>query len=345
MFFYEGYTCPVCGKAFEETDDIVACPECGAPHHRECWQREGHCHYAADHGTGRQWSRKEAKTEPAGAAQQTNTASYTEKVCPYCGNHNPEFAEFCSRCGHDLPAGDWAQNNPTQAPPNYTAPPYNAGGYSPYGAPPAGGRYGEYSPYHVPVADPYGGVPHDETIDGEAAKDVVTAVGANSAYYLPRFYKMSKTGSKINWNWPAFLLTPYWLLYRKNYLAGTIVMVIFLARTIHQNVVLYVFMLPAGWTTMDPSVLMSQMAENDIYYWILVLLMFLDILIRVMFGLTGNYIYMRTTMRRVRSVRKHYLGQDSYYQHLATSGGISFLLGVSAYAILWFVSTFMTFII
>ena len=130
MFFYEGYTCPVCGKAFEETDDIVACPECGAPHHRECWQREGRCHYAADHGTGRQWSRKEAKTEPAGAAQQTNTASYTEKVCPYCGNHNPEFAEFCSRCGHDLPAGDWAQNNPTQAPPNYTAPPYNAGGYS-----------------------------------------------------------------------------------------------------------------------------------------------------------------------------------------------------------------------
>ena len=64
-----------------------------------------------------------------------------------------------------------------------------------------------------------------------------------------------------------------------------------------------------------------------------------------MFGLTGNYIYMRTTMRRVRSVRTHYLGQDSYYQHLATSGGISFLLGVSAYAILWFVSTFMTFII
>lgn len=94
-----------------------------------------------------------------------------------------------------------------------------------------------------------------------------------------------------------------------------------------------------------PSVLMFPDGGNDIYYWILVLLMFLDILIRVMFGLTGNYIYMRTTMRRVRSVRKHYLGQDSYYQHLATSGGISFLLGVSAYAILWFVSTFMTFII
>lgn len=345
MFFYEGYTCPVCGKPFEENDDIVACPECGAPHHRECWQREGHCHFAADHGTGRQWSRKEAKTEPNHAAQQTNAAGYTEKVCPYCGNHNPEFAEFCSRCGHDLPAGDWAQSNPTQAPPNYTAPPYNTGGYTPYGVPPTGGRYGEYSPYHVPVADPYGGVPHDEMIEDVPAKDVVTAVGANSAYYLPRFHKMSKTGSKINWNWPAFLLTPYWLLYRKNYLAGTLVLIISLARAILQNVVLYVFMLPAGWTSMDTATLMSQIAENDVYYWILDLLMFLDIVIRLMFGLTGNYVYMRTTMRRIRDVRKHYLGQDSYYQHLATSGGISFLLGVSAYAILWFVNTFMTFII
>ena len=31
MFFYEGYICPVCGKKFQESDDIVACPECGAP--------------------------------------------------------------------------------------------------------------------------------------------------------------------------------------------------------------------------------------------------------------------------------------------------------------------------
>ena len=55
MFFYEGYTCPVCKREFKETDDIVACPKCGAPHHRECWKLEGHCHYAEDHDTPRQW--------------------------------------------------------------------------------------------------------------------------------------------------------------------------------------------------------------------------------------------------------------------------------------------------
>ena len=40
MFFYEGCQCPVCGKSFQESDDIVVCPQCGAPHHRECWKQE-----------------------------------------------------------------------------------------------------------------------------------------------------------------------------------------------------------------------------------------------------------------------------------------------------------------
>ena len=31
-------------------DDIVVCPECGAPHHRECYEKEGHCHFADKHG-------------------------------------------------------------------------------------------------------------------------------------------------------------------------------------------------------------------------------------------------------------------------------------------------------
>ena len=40
---YQGVCCPVCGKPFQEGDDIVVCPECGAPHHRECYKSLGHC--------------------------------------------------------------------------------------------------------------------------------------------------------------------------------------------------------------------------------------------------------------------------------------------------------------
>ena len=39
MADYKGNTCPVCKQKFKEADDIVVCPDCGTPYHRECWKR------------------------------------------------------------------------------------------------------------------------------------------------------------------------------------------------------------------------------------------------------------------------------------------------------------------
>ena len=36
MIDYTGLECPICGEKFTAQDDIVVCPECGAPHHRDC---------------------------------------------------------------------------------------------------------------------------------------------------------------------------------------------------------------------------------------------------------------------------------------------------------------------
>jgi hypothetical protein len=43
MPFYENHECPVCKKKFEQGDEIVVCPDCGTPHHRECYNLIGHC--------------------------------------------------------------------------------------------------------------------------------------------------------------------------------------------------------------------------------------------------------------------------------------------------------------
>ena len=40
---YRGQHCPICGKEFCDGDDIVVCPECGTPYHRECYKTAGHC--------------------------------------------------------------------------------------------------------------------------------------------------------------------------------------------------------------------------------------------------------------------------------------------------------------
>ena len=36
---------------FFDDEDIVVCPECGAPYHRECWNRVGTCIHSAEHGS------------------------------------------------------------------------------------------------------------------------------------------------------------------------------------------------------------------------------------------------------------------------------------------------------
>ncbi len=48
---YTNYKCPVCNNQFTEEDDIVVCPECGTPHHRECYVQNGECTNADKHGT------------------------------------------------------------------------------------------------------------------------------------------------------------------------------------------------------------------------------------------------------------------------------------------------------
>ena len=36
-------------------DDIVVCPECGAPYHRACYQEKGQCIFEELHKAGKAW--------------------------------------------------------------------------------------------------------------------------------------------------------------------------------------------------------------------------------------------------------------------------------------------------
>ena len=48
---WKKYFCPICGIDFTDEDDVVVCPDCGTPHHRECWIKTGHCANEMLHGT------------------------------------------------------------------------------------------------------------------------------------------------------------------------------------------------------------------------------------------------------------------------------------------------------
>lgn len=74
-------SCAMCHAYLFEGDDVVYCPECGAPHHRECYNSLGHCALESTHGTDMQYDKlKEAekKNEQKTAAEKIkNDDCYT----------------------------------------------------------------------------------------------------------------------------------------------------------------------------------------------------------------------------------------------------------------------------
>lgn len=185
MIYYEGLTCPVCDKRFEDGEDVVVCPVCGLPHHRACWQTEAHCHDEANHGTEHQWSRDKAVCDARKGHLPLDGQPTNSRVCAHCYTKNAEFAEYCTHCGHSLGETDWHSKQASVS---------------------------AYMPF---VSDPCQPMNDEERALG-------ALVGVNTRYYIPRFRQIRQAGS-AGWNWAAFLLGPLWLLYRKQYLLGGVI--------------------------------------------------------------------------------------------------------------------------
>ena len=99
---YISEKCPVCGKEFCRDDDIVVCPDCGTPHHRECYKQLGHCANEEKHGSF-EWSESFSTGNMSGAAEPQSVPAGTEAaICPYCGTKNPAGGRYCVNCGAPL---------------------------------------------------------------------------------------------------------------------------------------------------------------------------------------------------------------------------------------------------
>ena len=63
-FRYLNQKCPICEKEFQNSDDIVVCPLCGTPHHRECYKKNGECGNFDEHSNGFRWAPAQAEQPP-----------------------------------------------------------------------------------------------------------------------------------------------------------------------------------------------------------------------------------------------------------------------------------------
>ena len=180
---YLNEKCPVCDKPFAAQDDVVVCPECGAPHHRACWHAQGACAFAASHGTGYVWTATASEqTAQSETQQQTNP----ELRCPRCGEPCGVDTLVCPTCGNRL------------------------------GVVPPGNAYAFNEDYFMRGVD----VSAQTDLDGMTAKEAAIFVQQRAGTYVRKFQKQTEKGKKVGWNWAAFLFSPFWFFYRKAYKAG-----------------------------------------------------------------------------------------------------------------------------
>ena len=243
MTRYTGNHCPVCEQAFTDTDDIVVCPDCGTPYHRDCWKKVGACMHRSEHAAGFEWQ-PEIGPEAVKAAH--------EATCPNCGTRNTPGAARCSHCGSPLPRSDADSADaakPEEQVPIYARDPSAVNNRS--AAP--GPHIETYS------ADREGGIYRreigpEDTIDGIKAKDWAAYVGRSPMYYLMQFFRMSITNRKAAVCLSAFLFGPAYLFYRKMWKEGLLTAILTIVLSIPTFIeIISVFnpsllgAMPLGW--------------------------------------------------------------------------------------------------
>ena len=201
----ENKQCQICKGYLFEDDDIVICPECGAPHHRDCWQTTGHCGVEADHGTDRQYDKVQA------AKKEEETPEGEERTCPHCKRVSKSHeGDFCPYCGQSY-NGAGNRHNRQYGDPMGSGPVFMGGmGFNP---------------------NSYGGIPKDSKIEDVKVEHIAKFVGSNAHRYVPRFATLNKH-SKGSWNWAAFLSPAAWCFSRKLYVQGILYAIIMLASSL-----------------------------------------------------------------------------------------------------------------
>ncbi|MGN0635868.1 MAG: RING finger protein [Acutalibacteraceae bacterium] len=194
---YLNENCPVCGKQFTPQDDVVVCPDCGAPHHRDCWREKSACAFSAAHRDGYTW-------QPTPPAQEPQMSQQTQDGlrCPRCGEPCSADTLVCPTCGNRL------------------------------GAAPEGTAYAFNEDYFMRGVD----AQPDADLDGVTAKEAAIFVQQRAGAYVRKFQKQKNTGRKVGWNWAAFLFSPFWFFYRKIYKAGALFMGIWMVLCVFLSV-------------------------------------------------------------------------------------------------------------
>lgn len=294
----EGVSCVRCHAYLFPEDDIVYCPVCGAPHHRECYNQLGHCALEEFHGTDRQYNKVKAREEEQAAAEMPNTGENAEGLitCQMCHEKYDFALNACPKCGA----------------PNIAK---------------AGGSFVNF--------DFLGGVPADYDIgDGITADEAKRFVAANTPRYIPKFAVLNAK-NKLSWNWLAFLFPCGWMLSRKMYkngiIAGLLTVISSLFYLPFMNAINNLGTTPGETQAQIMQSIYEHLPKMGAAVIAALLAgIVLNIAVRILSALFGDYLYKKYAISSIKTIRAESEDMDYDYRK---KGGVNiflFLLGTMA---------------
>ena len=288
---YYGCPCEGCGKPLTLRDDIVVCPDCGAPYHRDCYEKLGRCIHSAAHAAGYEWKFPYQESELC--------------TCPACGERTLRSEEHCRCCGAVLPPEGAEEPADRSEDPGEGSFDYSS-------------FYRQFQETGTPSANPMkqayeAAFGKEEAMDGIPCADWASYIGPASPAYMNTYCRMQLAHSKVSMSFSALLFGPFYFFYRKAWKPAFG----FLAAELLLAVPTLLQLMQITGSTMAPALSDSTMA---LLARICSALSFLLMVVR---GMYGKWLYRKSAAEKIKRIRAEFPDAAQRKAVLAAQGGVS----------------------
>ena len=273
-------------------DDIVVCPDCGAPYHRDCYEKLGRCIHSAAHAAGYEWKFPYQESELC--------------TCPACGERTLRSEEHCRCCGAVLPPEGAEEPADRSEDPGEGSFDYSS-------------FYRQFQETGTPPADPMkqayeAAFGKEEAMDGIPCADWASYIGPASPAYMNTYCRMQLAHSKVSMSFSALLFGPFYFFYRKAWKPAFG----FLAAEMLLAAPTFIEMLQLSGSSFAPALSASALT---VLARVCSLLSFLLMLVR---GMYGKWLYRRSAASRIRRIQSEFPDARQRQAVLRAQGGVSF---------------------
>lgn len=316
MAEYTHLKCPVCNEEFLEDSDVVVCPICGTPHHRECYKNLGRCANIDWHTQNKIYDAELERATIEGEmvrqerellAAQAKEIQNAPMVCTRCGQKNESTSLFCSNCGMPLKSGyDSSEQRMKQEQTTFTI------GANTF----------------VRGVNPFTSPDPNEEFDGVKGWKLAAVVKDNQFSFMPKFRAFAQTGKKFSFNIFACIFAPYYFFYRKMYGIGILALLLDLLCRIPQTLLNFeksaLSKLLSSY--MDTNVSMGfefTVQQMQMLHFLSFIALIISSAIVVLSGFFANYLYYNKCKKLCDKIDKTEKTREDFFAVADKKGGVN----------------------